>query len=477
MNFIKKYIFILFLGMMVSTTSCDRTLEELNVNPNNPPDAPIELILPSAQGYTAISVTGTDLAWYSSLFIQHTAGVWNQMFDTDRLILSNDLVNNTWSFGLYPGALMDLKVLKDKATEQEAWEYVGIAKILSAYNFGLATDLWGRVPFSEALQPLDISQPRFDNQEDIYSAIQEMLTEAIEDLQKENTVPVFGDLLYTDEKIGGAANRAAAWTKAAYALKARFHNHLSKRDPMGSAQAALEALNAGGFTSSTDDLALTDFSTETTAQNPWFQFENDRTQHAISKSMVDRLINLNDPRLPFFADSIGGEFIGAPNGSATQDQTGVLYSRPYTSIEANSPIPLMTYVEQKFIEAEANFRLGNTSLANDAYEVAVLEALNKAGVTVDSVTTMYTDQETVFPGATDLTLEHIMTQKHISQYLLEPIEAYNDWRRTGIPALSNPRGEIPRRFPYPTDEADFNGANLPATTVNNGVWWDDGTED
>jgi hypothetical protein len=57
---------------------------------------------------------------------------------------------------------------------------------LTAYNYSIATDLWGEVPFSEALQGRENRTPVFDDQQSIYEGLQDILDEAIADLQKES---------------------------------------------------------------------------------------------------------------------------------------------------------------------------------------------------------------------------------------------------------------------------------------------------
>jgi hypothetical protein len=42
-------------------------------------------------------------------------------------------------------------------------------------------------------------------------------------------------------------------------------------------------------------------------------------------------------------------------------------------------------------------------------------------------------------------------------------EAFVDWRRTGFPAITPIAGSgVPRKYPYPQKEQNYNGANLPA---------------
>jgi hypothetical protein len=83
-------------------------------------------------------------------------------------------------------------------------------------------------------------------------------------------------------------------------------------------------------------------------------------------------------------------------------------------------------------------------------------------------------QTTVFPGEDALDLEHIMNQKYLSFWMFQSLEAFNDYRRTGIPEMSNPLG-TPLRLPYPVAEINRN-PNTPldinnVTIYDIPVWW------
>jgi hypothetical protein len=63
-------------------------------------------------------------------------------------------------------------------------------------------------------------------------------------------------------------------------------------------------------------------------------------------------------------------------------------------------------------------------------------------------------------------INEIITQKWIALYEAEAIEAFNDYRRTGIPTMNNPKnlttsGGYIRRFPYGLSDVSSNGANVP----------------
>ncbi|MCB2408038.1 SusD/RagB family nutrient-binding outer membrane lipoprotein [Hymenobacter lucidus] len=463
-------------GLLLAAPACsDDVLDDIDTNPNRPETASLRLLLPQVETDAAFGISGTELAWYSSVFVEHTTGVHAQFEQIDKrapgAFVSN-VTNNNWS-NIYATNLKDVDTIIRQGSigsEAGSWRYVGIAKILKAYVLGIATDLFGRVPNTNALQGASNLKPTFDTQESVYASMQTLLDEAILDLDKPSAAtPGNTDFFFNGDP--------AQWKKVAYSLKARYANRLSKRDAAGSATRALAAA-AQGFTAPTEGWIFTRFTTASIGENPWYQERNDRSHLAVSTTIYDLFTTLNDPRGGLLVDTIpGGTRVAAPNGTALTDQGSVLYSRASPQlVNATAPLPLMTYAELKFIEAEANLRLGNRTAAYTAYQAAVAAALAQQLVP-PAAATAYLAQVSVSPGAAGLTLSNIITQKYLSFFVYQPIEAYNDYRRTGIPALHNPEGAPPRRFPYPQNELDNNRLNVPATSPGSGVWWDDGTED
>ncbi|MPN30260.1 hypothetical protein SDC9_177723 [bioreactor metagenome] len=57
----------------------------------------------------------------------------------------------------------------------------------------------------------------------------------------------------------------------------------------------------------------------------------------------------------------------------------------------------------------------------------------------------------------------------------EAMEAYNDYRRTGIPTMRNPQNTVVgfvNRFPYALSETSSNSANVPQINIyKDKVWW------
>jgi hypothetical protein len=479
-----KYLLLLALSvMLLALPACDALndrLEEINTDPNNPTAVPLAVMLPNVEMNIIFSLTGADPSWYSSVLVQHTAGVHAQLRDADLLITSDDprTLNNTWNM-LYAGVLKDLQVMIEDGTEGGHWHYVAVSKILKAYSLGFGTDLWGRIPYSTALRGEDgtpeAMKPTYDAQASIYQEVQRLLDEAIADIGKATVGrPAADDLIYQ--------GNMAKWRMAAYSLKAKFHNRLSKRDPAGSANAAIAAA-ANGFASRADDLMFAGFQSAAAHQHPWWREWSQRRHHAHSARMHTILTDRNDPRLPLWAQPMpsgpnAGQIVPAPNGAASPDQGGALYSKlGFHVINATAPMQLMTYPELQFIKAEAHLRLGQADQALAAYTAAVGAALDQAGVSA-AAKAAYMAQSSVIPtAASALTQEEIMIQKWLVLFPFQAAEAYNEWRRTGFPTLTNPQGVIPRRYPYAQNEFDSNFDNVPKVAVTSGVWWDDGTED
>jgi hypothetical protein len=131
----------------------------------------------------------------------------------------------------------------------------------------------------------------------------------------------------------------------------------------------------------------------------------------------------------------------------------------------------MTAAEVKFIEAEWLFRTGGVGAA-DALRAAIGLSLAQYGATAG---TWVADNYGALTDGT-ITLANIIHAKYTHLYY-QP-EAWNDWKRTGLPVLTPSVGNvtagvIPRRFIYPQDERLYNGDNMPAgKTILDRVWWD-----
>jgi len=434
---IKSIYLLVLTAMMLTFSSCKDYFGDVNVDPNNPTVVTPSVLLPTIETRLAYLVGG-DASRYSSIMTQHIAGTGRQFVVIQNYGLRGADVNPMWGQNIYAGILQDIKQLKMLTTDNSP-HYMGIAQVLEAYTVMLTTDLFGAIPYSEALQGTSQLQPKFDTQQEVYTALQALLDKAIANFALSSPLAAGSDdLIY-----GGDATK---WTKFAYALKARGYLHLGLTG--GSNYTSALTNLANGFADASDDSRLP-FGAEATANAPWYQYNQQRTDCDSNTTYVQTLRTLNDPRLSVFGLTLDDTH---PYFTATQAQ------------------PLMTYTEMKFIEAECRMQTeGATAATHQAYLDAIASSLSDVNLSGDYAT--YVGQSSVDPGSANLTMNHIMTQKYIAMYT--DVEAYTDWRRTGIPALTPNTGtEIPTRFPYPEDEVRYNSNCPKDVTIFEKVWWD-----
>ena len=460
----KKIKILILVAILSITYGCKKYTEGFEVSPNSPSQVTPSLLLSHCELAVMVHYTG-QLARVPSILMQQSAGTDFQFIDVASYLIQEGDNVNEWN-SIYADGLSSLKRLIEVSGDANP-HYRGIAKVIKAMELGLATDIWGDVPNSEALlgeSGAAFYNPHFDTQQSIIADIQSILSSAIVDLD-----PAKSNILIpgSDDFIHGGD--VAKWTKTAWMLKARYANRLSKRDANGSATDALSYIASAGLTGSADD-AHAVFGTNGNELNQWYSFNLTRSNYMkMGKYLMELLKSTSDPRLSFYATTDeDGNYTGtAPDSTNTNTSNlGAYYG------SSASPLPLVTYAEMKFIEAEANLRLSNAQAAADAHNAAVIASVEKVtGATIDSVYLIAQASET----SGTITLEKIMTQKYVAMFT--QVEVWSDWRRTNFPTLTpNPDGvvnSIPRRFVTSFDERISNVNAIIVTDILLPVWWDE----
>jgi hypothetical protein len=464
-----KIILVAALSVFLFACSEDK-MDEINQERNNALDVETKSILPDAMLKTAFETTGTDMAWYATVYIEHSAGTWAQSSSADKRIGQNDasLFNNNWN-QLYD-VMNELQKVLDKTSpdgsEPDNYWARGIAQVLMAYNLAVATDMWGEVPWTEALQGPDNLQPKYDRQSELYPKIIAMLDEAIVNLGQTELKFPSSDYIYGGDE--------SLWIKAAWSLKARYYIHLIQRDNQA-AQKALECI-PNGFAGNADNFIFAAYEPTASGENPWYQFLADRSHLSSGQTLYDMMVDRNDPRIAAYFTQIEGAYVPAPNGTANQTQGGIYSTSLQTENGQTAPTPLMTFHELKFIEAEAKFRTGDAGWKT-ALQEAVVANFEYHGV--EGGADYYTNEVDPLLTAGN-ELKEIISQKYIAFYEFEAIEAYNDYRRTGFPQMNNPNNATAgfvNRFPFALSEVSSNPDNVPSIDVYvNKVWWAGGDE-
>lgn len=477
-NYIKKGTVALVLSVLAIGCSKD-AMDKVNKDRNNPNEVPAKFVITDAIVSSAFNITGSDYAFYASVYMEHHVGIYGQLYNAEKRIADpylSSTYDNSWSSS-YTN-LWNLKGVIESCSpggkEAGNFQTLGIAQVLTAYNLAILTDLMGDVPWTEAGQPGVIFQPKLDKQEAIYKNVFEFLDAAIVNLDKTSSFASIGaaDLLFK--------GNSALWKKFAYGLRARYNMRLSLKAPKY--QQVIDDVNKSFISPAGLPAEEAKFAFNGgTLINPFYKFGSDRDYFGASTSLHNKLVARNDPRdANFFVPyKEGGPLVFAPNGNP--DQTQELYGLSGL-LSPTAPIYMLSYHELQFLKAEAYARLTNLTLAEEALKLGIEHAFLKVGLTRAQAQTYYTANVkalfTVNP------LKEIMIQKYIAFFEDEAVEAYSDFRRSR--AMGNNYAElansspIPLRYTYGSSDVTTNnnvksayGDGQYVKTEN--VWWAGGT--
>jgi len=459
---IKLGIFILLITIV---SSCSKWIDpDINVDPDAPASVTMGLLLPSIESDLAYSlVSGNDVTRPQSMWMQQTTGIARQSLAQGTYLFRSNNVSNLWST-VYSSIGMDIKVLLDQAAEKESPHFAGVAKILMAYNLGMATDMWGDIPYTEAFQGKANLTPKFDSQEEIYNTIQTLLDEAINDLSSnDNKVGLSGDYIY-----GG---KLEDWINAANALKARYYIHLTEVDAGNYAKALASASKAFELGDGFKDMKFVWDDSESGA-NPLYQFLRDRTGDLVmGKTFIDMMLDINDPRLPAFATFAKDTTLYRGSGMAEIDKDASLPGPAVAS--RNSPSYFIMLAELYFIKAEAELAGGDETAAKADIKAAINASMDSYGVSpgtwVDDYCTANVDTK-----SGDELKKELFKQKYIALFYQQ--EVWTDFRRSNniIGLVKNPNADndFPARYPYAQSSISYNPNTPDFGTINNKLWWD-----
>jgi hypothetical protein len=469
-----KFIGVLLLVALV-IGSCKKWIDtSMNANPDAPKDVPMASLVPAIEANMAYTlIGGNDYSRVTSEWMQYYQGVARQSQGESNYIWHDGDVDNVWNTA-YSGIMENIVILTSKARAAKDNMNLGIADVLMAESLGFVTDIWGDVPFSQAFQGLGQLNTPFDKQQDLYTKIFSLLTEAIASFQATPLVYEVGDLIYPNAN-GDPAAQGAAWLKAAYGMQARYQLHLCKIDPTSWSK-ALASINAGALSSNGDDMQFA-FGSGVGQQNPLFQFMDQRGDIAMDSVFMAWLSLRFDPRIPVYAAA--GPDTANPYQGAGWGSTGENAALPGTSVASpNSSVQFLDYTECLFIKAECEYKTNDITNARLDLVNGLAASLNKWLPLTDTVVPKYIAFYSAVVDTMNVSLyKEIMTQKYIALY--NQAETFNDWRRTenliGLspnPTTSAVENVIPRRFPYSLGEKSYNSHTPMNVTMWDRIWWD-----
>ena len=488
----KSYLLIpLFLGM----GACSNYLD-VNVSPNNPTSVTPAVLLAGAEGGSAF-LNANELNRFSSVLVQQLAGAANSPATYDVYQTNSSDFGNQWNGELYNGPLINYQKLIELGDATNSKAYSGIAKIMKAYTFSIATDVWGDVPYSQALQGEAFTTPRLDKQEDIYKGNSASGIQSLFDLVRDGIKDIDAALALTPKDAASTLKPAGddviyggdltKWKRAGNTLLLKFAMTISRKEPALATTVINEVLAGNNYiTLNSGDMNFA-FGSSVGSQDPRYtytfvsSFQNDML---LSTRYLNLLTSLNDPRLPVFFTKPGTNYVTIDNGFRgtlpTPTANWSRYNKYVVGNAGEGPVRLVTNFQRAFILAEAALRLGTPGDPQALYSEGIKASMTLAGLTSDQITTYLAANPKVatLTGTTEEKIAQVITQKYIA-FTGNGLELWNDYRRTGYPTLqlsqnaAGINGTLPVRAVYISNEIQRNPNFLnPSPQSNIRVWWD-----
>lgn len=485
-----RLLFLLLTGLFVG---CTNNFEELNTDPNRPKEITPGVMLGqlqyrivnasvnAARSFThelmqvdapRASAGGSGLHRY---VVNPGAGVWN-------------------SFYGYLTDIEDIYAIADRLKENN---YKAIALVYKSWAYSILTDLYGDVPYSQAIKATEGNfKPQFDKQKDIYALILKDLETANTLFDDTKALTYAGDMVFNANALTGGKNSGIQrWRKFANSLRLRLLLRLSKREGEVNVNSQITAILADPvkyplLSANADDVIFR-YPGTFPYYNQYFNARQVdwRDGNYFTKFFLGKLNADNDPRRAVWVIPVtvsgASVYQGIDSGYPTTTEYAVGRNSSYT--DALKTLPqlgvMMPYAEVEFIKSELalrGFSTGKTPKAH--FDAGITASMAQWGATMP---TGFLQQPGVAYDATATTekqLEQIMVQKYYAYFFVD-YQAWFEKSRTGYPVL--PRGagipvenKFPNRVPYPTYLQSLNAEGLAAAVASMGgdnsdirVWW------
>ncbi len=467
----KRYFIITTMLFAFMFTSCDEFLD-VNVDPNNPTEVTPDLILPVAQTYTASYQLASRRTNHLGNMMMFN---WGETFgfswyDDEFKYQVNSTFYSSLFDKAYTDALKQYSALDD--LDSKYGNYKAISTIMKSYHFELLVDLYGDVPYSEALKRGSNPTPKYDDAETIYKDLMKQLTTATNMIDsmanaEVNVVPGSDDVMF-----GGDMTM---WKQFANTLKIRILNRAKGSFNVDDELATIAAEGSGYITA--DVAVQPGYLNEEGKQPPYWRdfgwdvggtvkLTNDAT--CATQWILDYLSNSNDPRIDFMYEKPETGHLGVDQGEeATKDQ-----SADYVSNIGPGHLKGPTMSSVIFTLAESKFNLAELALAGhggdpeELYYEGIEASFDYLGA--DSYSD-YVSQAlpNISYSVSSNKLEAIITQKWLALNGIDAVQSWFDYSRTGYPSnlpvssmASTP--DRPVRLYYPSSEITGNPGNLPS---------------
>ncbi|WP_337042976.1 SusD/RagB family nutrient-binding outer membrane lipoprotein [Emticicia sp. 17c] len=496
-----KSLFISALVVLVGS-SCKESFFDINTNPNSLPTASPNYVFTNALNTTANNISGNTNAQGSNEIGFYWAGQWTQgngyIISTTQF--AYNFTNGDFNYwDNYYDNLEDYEfVIQNAATANQKF-LTGPAKVMKAMLYQQLVDMYGNVPYTDALKGTASLAPKFDDQKAIYENLIKLLDEAITELKANSFAGAFvgSDIMFK--------GNTTKWVQFANSLKMRILIRQSKiagRDAYIKPEINKIVSEGSGFLTGEEATVggPTFFLATAGKLNPVYDrwgYDANGAKRALNnyprptQFLINSLKAAGDTlRMKRIAYANGGENGNAP-GTSVQKEISANYNGtpfgvssgylPANTVslgpslivkgEYNRPYILMTASEVQFLLAEAKQRYSDVTLpktAKEYFEEGIKQSFRVLGANVAGAEAYKGSGIANYDwNASTDKLAAIAIQKWIALTNFNGLESWAEYRRTNLP--NTPQsiqlvGETkrPLRFFYPNTESGSNGDNVKA---------------
>lgn len=515
--------------IIVIGAGCRKSQFNINQNINSPTDSTVtyDVVLPAA-----LHASGTIIAgnWGP---IQNWMGFWarsgtyapNVIEETYEI--TTGFGNGIWN-GCYDNNY-DYQIVQSKASQAGAGFYEGIARIMKAHNFQILVDVYGNVPYSQALKGGGNPTPAYDKGLDVYKDLFRqidtgiaLIKDAVVSSTNANKNIATNDIMFNGNK--------AKWARFGNTLKLRMLIHAYAEAGINKAAEMSIINNEGsGFLAAGEDAQIQP-GYAADKPNPFYNqyisnIQGTQTANNVyyraNEWGIDYYSYNGDPRRSRFYVAGSGGYVGVAYGlpPITDNASPVLAGiGPGVGKTNTAPQCILSAAESYFLQAEARWRniitsgssvaaLTNTGIAESFRYIGAGDPSGyisgNAGYSDVDVTALANTPASA-PGTQPVGgLFTIISQKWFALNGVNTLEVWTDYRRLGYnevvtsssvndrfvygagvgydpgPPISvspqNTSTKIPVRYLYPQTEYNYNSSNVAAEgTVDRytKIFWD-----
>lgn len=456
-----KKIHIIILILIGLTVSCTKNFEDFNTDKKRAVEVPGQFLFANAQKALADMYSNTNVNinnW--KLFAQY----WTETTYVDEA--NYDVVNrnigNTLFRIYYRDILNDLKEARRLITAEVAEggaatamknNKLFIIDIVEAYTIQQMVDIFGDVPYTQALDIENIS-PVYDDAFTIYKDLLTRTKAAVEGLDASGESFGGDDLM-----LGGDV---AMWKKFANTLIVKLGITLSTVDA-ALAKTYVEGAYAGAFGYGEHCAFAYPGGANS---NPLYQdlIQSGRHDFVPANTIIDMMNTKEDPRRPKYFEINGDTYRGGVYGESSPfAQLSHVSDRVQ---EPSYAAVMLDYTELAFYLAEAaerGFSVGGS--AADWYANGVNSSMEYWGVSAADAATYMARADVAYSSAPGDWKQKIGTQAWLAYYV-RGLEGWTSYRRLNHPTLNVPPapaesadGAVPRRHTYAINEQTLNADN------------------